>query len=141
MTTADESAFLPTVLLPLAEAAPRLGLHPSALRSRIRRGLVTAKKGNDKRILVEVPANARPIHDETVASPEHDLAAEVDELRRELDVERLARVRAEGERDTAVATAAAKVEAAERLITELRKLLDDACRPWWQRWFNQGAGR
>jgi hypothetical protein len=134
MTNADESAPLPTVLLPLAEAAPRLGLHPSALRSRIRRGLVTAKKGNDKRILVEVPANARPIHDEAIASPEHDLAAEVDELRRELDVERLARVRAEGERDTAVATATAKVEAAERLITELRKLLDDAGRPWWRRW-------
>jgi hypothetical protein len=62
MTVADES----TVLLPLAEAAPRLGLHPSALRSRIRRGLVTAKKGNDKRILVEVPANARPVHDEAM---------------------------------------------------------------------------
>jgi hypothetical protein len=34
-----------------------------------------------------------------------------------------------------VAMAEAKVEAAERLITELRKLLDDARRPWWRRWF------
>jgi hypothetical protein len=33
-----------------------------------------------------------------------------------------------------VAAATAKVEAAERLIVELRKLLDDARRPWWRRW-------
>jgi hypothetical protein len=134
MTTADESSPLPTILLPLAEAAPRLGLHPSALRSRIRRGLIMAKKGNDGRILVEVPADAQPVHDNVMASPEHDLAAELDELRRELDQERIARVRAEGERDTAVATATAKVEAAERVIAELRKLLDDTRRPWWRRW-------
>jgi hypothetical protein len=33
-----------------------------------------------------------------------------------------------------VTTATAKVEAAERLIAKLRKLLDDARRPWWRRW-------
>jgi hypothetical protein len=33
-----------------------------------------------------------------------------------------------------VATATAEIKADERLITELRKLLDDARRPWWRRW-------
>jgi hypothetical protein len=33
-----------------------------------------------------------------------------------------------------VATAAAKVETAERLITELQKMLAEARRPWWRRW-------
>ena len=38
-----------------------------------------------------------------------------------------------------VTTATAKVEAAERLIAKLRKLLDDALRPWWRRWLGNGA--
>jgi hypothetical protein len=62
----------------------------------------------------------------------------------------LAQVRAESEAKVAVATLenalrAAKAEAAaaaqRELATELRKLLDDARRPWWQRWFDSGAGR
>jgi predicted amidohydrolase len=38
------------------------------------------------------------------------------------------------ERDVAVATTAAKVGAAERIIAELRTMLDDARQPWWRRW-------
>ena len=69
MTQNDESSASPTVLLPLAEAASRLGLHPSALRSRVRRGNVTAKRGNAGQLLVEVTANAKPASDEAVTSP------------------------------------------------------------------------
>jgi hypothetical protein len=49
--------------------------------------------------------------------------------------------RLEQSRDTAVATATAEIKAAERLITELRKLLDDARRPWWRQWLDQGGSR
>ena len=49
--------------LGVAEAAPLLGLTVDGLRSRIRRGLVTTRKGNDGRLLVSVSANApaRPV--------------------------------------------------------------------------------
>ena len=113
MTTPDETALSPPVLLPLAEAASRLGLHPSALRSRIRRGLVTARKGNDGRILVEV-----------AVSPEDELRAELDFMRGQLEDARVVAAKAVAERDAAVATSVAKVEAAERVITELRATLD-----------------
>ena len=124
MTTPDEPDLSPPTLLPLAEAASRLGLHPSALRSRIRRGLVTAKKGNDGRILVEVMANARPDHGAVTASPEDELRAELDFMRGQLEAARIAMTKAVAERDAAVATAAAKVDAAERVVTELRARAD-----------------
>src|SRR4051794_15853963 len=124
MTQPDETTASPTLLLPLAEAASRLGLHPSALRSRIRRGLVTAKKGNDGRILVEVMANARPDHGEVMTTPEEELRAEVDFMRGQLEAARVAMAKAEAERDAAVATSAAKVDAAERVVTELRARAD-----------------
>ncbi len=148
MTLPDESAPSSTVLLPLAEAASRLGLHPSALRSRIRRGGVTAKRGNAGQLLVEVPANARQARDEATASPEGELGLEIDHLRRELEATRLAVAKADSERDVAVArltaerdaataTAAAKVEAAERIIAELREMLAEARQPWWRRWLGE----
>jgi hypothetical protein len=137
MTQPDETTAAPTLLLPLAEAASRLGLHPSALRSRIRRGLVTAKKGNDGRILVEVMANARPDHGEVMVTAEDELRAEVDFMRGQLEAARIAMAKAEAERDAAMATSAAKVEAAERVVTELRvrgdrleAALAEARRPW-----------
>jgi hypothetical protein len=62
-----------------------------------------------------------------VVSPEDDLALEVAVLRRELETASLALVRAEGERDTT--TAAVKIEAAKRVIAELRTMLSGARRP------------
>ena len=38
--------------LTLSEAAPRMGLTVDGLRSRIRRGLVKPRRGNDGRLLV-----------------------------------------------------------------------------------------
>jgi hypothetical protein len=148
MTQPDEPNPSPTLLLSLAEAASRLGLHPSALRSRIRRGAVTAKRGNAGQLLIEVPANARPPSDEAAASPsspEGELGLEIDQLRRELEATRLAVAKADGERDVAVArltaeraaataTAAAKVDAAERIIAELRAELARLRLPFWRRW-------
>src|SRR3954465_9962389 len=98
MTQPDETTASPTVLLPLAEAASRLGLHPSALRSRIRRGLVMAKKGNDGRILVEVMANVRPDHGEVTVTAEDELRAEVDFMRGQLEAARITAATAVAER-------------------------------------------
>jgi DNA-binding Lrp family transcriptional regulator len=129
----QDDATPPLLTLPLAEAAARLGLHPSALRSRIRRGLATATRGNDGRLLVSVPADAKPPADGVTASPEDDLAAEVDELRRQLAAETVARIKAEAERDAAATIATARVEAAERVVTELRNELARTRLPWWRR--------
>ena len=144
MTNIDDVATSPALLLPLAEAASRLGLHQAALRSRIRRGLVTAKKGNDRRLLVEVPADAQPRHDVAMASPDVELAAEVAELR-----ERLARAEAavetakavaEARMEAALASADGRVSAARAEAKAVRELCDrltaellDARRPWWRR--------
>jgi hypothetical protein len=115
MTDSDAAE---TVLLPISEAASRLGLSTIALRSRVRRGSIPSRRGNAGQILVEVPANAAT-HAGKVAGTSADavvladLEAEVDALRREL-------AHAQGERDAASAIAAAKVEAAERIVAELR---------------------
>jgi hypothetical protein len=56
-----------------------------------------------------------------------DLQAEIADLR-------VALARAEADRDAAKAVAMAEVMAKDALVAELRKLLDDARRPWWRRW-------
>ncbi len=50
--------------LSVAEAAPRLGLTVDGLRSRIKRGLVTTRKGNDGRLVVNAAVDSPdPGHD------------------------------------------------------------------------------
>jgi hypothetical protein len=147
MTNQAEVTDSSMSFLTIAEAAPRLGLTPAGVRSRVRRGLVQVKRANDGRLLIGVPvdvdARREPVH-EPAHDDDDELQAEVDHLRRELETARLGLVKAEGERDTAVATAAARVEAAERIIDdlkqqrdrladELRHALADARRPWWRR--------
>jgi hypothetical protein len=51
----DVGEDVATVWLSIAEAAPRLGVTVDGLRSRVRRGLVTPRKGNDGRLLVPYP--------------------------------------------------------------------------------------
>ena len=114
MTDRAEAADSSASFMTIAQAAPRLGLTPAGVRSRVRRGLVRTQRANDGRLLIEVPADAglrrEPIH-EPIHDDDDELQAEIDHLRRELEAARLGMVKAEGERDTAVATAAAKVEA------------------------------
>src|SRR5215213_2784434 len=63
------------VWLPLSEAASRMDLTVDGLRSRIRRGLVMTRRGNDKRLLVPIStdtlANGRD-RDEQVREVIHD---------------------------------------------------------------------
>jgi hypothetical protein len=65
---------------------------------------------------------------------DHDLAMVVADLQAEVADLRVALARAEADRDAAKTVAVAEVSAKDALIMELRKLLDDARRPWWRRW-------
>jgi hypothetical protein len=104
----------------VAEAAPLLGLTVDGLRSRIRRGLVTTRKGNDGRLLVSVSANARATGHEQVTDTLGDRseASEASELRAEVVELRVTLARAEErlaaaerrERDQAAVAADLRVE-------------------------------
>jgi hypothetical protein len=119
----------------------------------VRRGKLEKRKGNAGQWLIQLPPEGLTRSDRSDdLGADHDLTEVVTELREEVTELRvalaraeaghdamLAQVRAEG--DARVARAEAEAVAQRELVTELRKLLDDVRRPWWQRWFNQGAGR
>ncbi len=146
-------------MVSLAEASAMTGRPAEAIRAMIRRGKLKALKGNDGRTLVAIPAElVRPLgqpstsrangQDGRPASREEAdnsrvaaLNEAMEEWRSAAEEARLAAAVAESRLAEAerahvaeVSAATAKVEAAERLIVELRKLLDDARRPWWRRW-------
>jgi hypothetical protein len=131
----------------VTEASRLLGLHPDAIRSRLRRRAIGCKRGNDGHWLIEVPA----VVDQAVTTPEvgHDpamteLRLELDELRTQLTDARVTIARLEGERggDAKLlvrleADIAAERAKGERLEAELRaradKLEAERSRPWWRR--------
>src|SRR5688572_3991061 len=107
-----------TSWLPISEAAPRLGVTVDGLRSRIRRGLVTPKKGNDGRLLVAVSMDSTATGHELVmdmSSPvtDHD---EADELRAEVLDLVIGMARLEEQLTATKAVAAAEVEAMRRQL-------------------------
>jgi hypothetical protein len=120
------------------EAAARLGLHPSALRSRVARGQHPHRKDNHGRVLAAVPAaSAPPSSDELSHRHDEELAAlrrRVDELTLSLTDARVALAKAEAVGAIATAKAEAEVSAQRELVSELRAMLADARRPWWRRW-------
>jgi hypothetical protein len=130
----------------LAEASARTGRHIDALRTMVRRGKLERQKGNAGQWLVKLPPDGLARSDrgnDLVVDP--DLTEVVAELREEATELRVALARAEASHDAMLAQAraegdarAARAEAeavAQReLAAELRKLLDDARRPWWRRW-------
>ncbi|MFL5338324.1 MAG: hypothetical protein ACJ8H8_35440 [Geminicoccaceae bacterium] len=151
-------------LMTLSEAAAATGRQPESIRTLIRRGKIEARKGNDGRWLVEVPAemwrqagdrSAAPAitaHDRPVGkllaggdrpvdrSVEY-LSARVAELEAaeaeaKLDAEHW-RERAEQD-GLARARVEGKLEAAERAhaveTATLRELIAEMRRPWWRRW-------
>ncbi len=125
--------------LTLSEAAERTGHDREALRSRARRGHIPKRVGNRGEWLVQVPADLETVDDRggdqgldrgatveatTLRAVVADLTAEVGELRVQL-------ARAEAERDAARTEAA--LTAQRELVDELKRLLHDTRRPWWQR--------
>jgi hypothetical protein len=123
---ADEPSWLT-----MSEAAARSGLHRDAIRSRARRGLIPSRRDNRGQWLVQLSAEAMTTLDQ---GDDHDLAMVVADLQAEVADLRVALARAEADRDAAKTVAVAEVAAKDVLVAELRKLLDDARRPWWRRW-------
>ena len=117
-------------MLPLAEAAERMGRHPEALRSLIRRGKLAARKANAGGWLVAVddrePTGALAADDRGLADALAELKEEVAELRDRA-------TRAEVDADRAREVAEVKVAAAERIIDELRAEVAHHRRPWWRK--------
>lgn len=139
-------------------AASRLGKSPDAIRSAIRRGKLSARKGNDGDWLVFLPPaeaveadSLQQALDRTTAELQQamrqsvDRQATVDELR-----ERIRYLEASAEHAAALllrstdraARAEGEATALRDALADLSRRLDvataeltDARRPWWQRWF------
>lgn len=127
-------------LVTLAEAGRLTGRHPEALRAMVRRGRLRMTRGNDGRMLIELPDEATGLGAGQQPAEAGRLAGQVDELdelvadlRDELGVLKVELARAEADRDAARTVAEARVEAKDALISELRELLADARRPWWRK--------
>jgi hypothetical protein len=132
--------------LTLAEAAAHTGRHIDALRTMARRGKLERRKGNAGQWLVRLPSDDLARSDRrNDLRHDNDLTEVVAELREEVTELRVALARAEAGHDAAlaqartegdarVAKAEAEAAAQRELGMELRKLLDDARRPWWRRW-------
>jgi hypothetical protein len=98
----------PTNWVTISEAAPRLGLTPFGVRSRIRRGTLRTKPGNDGRRFVGIPADhlaGCSLSNSTGNSKdhsadhlnEHEAATEVEHWRTAAETARVAAAKAEGE--------------------------------------------
>lgn len=136
--------------LSLTEAAQRSGLAREAIRARARRNLIPSRKGNDGRLLVQIPAGLMAEVGQGMAGLPADLLAD---LTAEVAELRTALARAEAEADTAKAVAEAKIVAARDAaeariaaagveVAAIRELADrltaelaEARRPWWRKIF------
>jgi chromosome segregation ATPase len=131
-------------MLPLAEAAQRLGRSKEAIRALIRRGRLATVRGNDGKVLVAVPTELAEGAERS--RPEDDLG----ELRERAHEAELAQARAEAELkvrleqlDALKAETVARAEqsaelkgelaAARAELAQLKAELAEARRPWWRR--------
>jgi chromosome segregation ATPase len=128
--------------LPLNEASRRLGMTIDALRSRVRRGLIESRKGNDGRIVVRVSDQSATGHDMVSDEADDLLRQELVEARAEADHWR---TQAEQARNEAT-DYKARLDGKDDVITGMREQLDrerdradrleaELRRPFWQRWF------
>jgi hypothetical protein len=141
-----------TTVLPVADAAVRLGVSVDAIRSRVRRGHLETRRGNDGRTLILVPNSMLENANDGLSLGDGEATDELaTELRRERDrllTERdqartdceAWRVKAEEARLVG-ARAEAERDGLRLVVARLEADLDWARRPWWRRWFDQGAGR
>lgn len=121
----------------LSEAASRTGRHIDGVRSLVRRRKLPARKNNAGQWMVQLPpeAMAQPdlAHDTGIDAAIGELRAEVTELREALAEAKADARTAHGIADSRVDAVRAEVVAKDELIAELRKMLDDARRPWWRK--------
>jgi hypothetical protein len=122
------------LLLTYAELGERMFVTPDTARMRAKRRGWRVEHGNDGRARVRVPS---------VDVLERSSEQWSDRPRRHpdggLNVQYLLAELRETQADAAdarqeAAVALARLEGVRELVVELRKLLDDARRPWWRRW-------
>jgi chromosome segregation ATPase len=135
-------------MLPLAEAAQRLGRSREAVRSLIRRGRLATVRGNDGKVLVAVPTELAEAADRS--RPEDDLA----DLRERAHEAELAQAEAEAElkvrleqldalkaelatRQEQLVELKGELAAARAEVAQLKVELAEARRPWWRRWIGE----
>src|SRR3954465_15023289 len=84
MRSADELADEATAWVTVSEAASRLKLTLYGIKSRIRRGTLRARQGNDRRLLVGIPADLPAAPEDEAA----DLSSDrIDEQHQEAEAE------------------------------------------------------
>ena len=76
--SADEPADDATAWVTVSEAASRLKLTPYGIKSRIRRGALRAKQGNDRRLLVGIPADLPTVAEDEPGEGIYELHAELE---------------------------------------------------------------
>jgi hypothetical protein len=113
----------------LTEAAERSGLNRETIRSRTRRGLIPPRRNNAGQLVVQLMTGPDRDLNAPVTAPNLGMTEVVTELQEEITELRDRVTRAEVERDPERDVAAARVEAAERVIAELREMLVEARKP------------
>jgi hypothetical protein len=129
------------LLLTYVELGTRLGVAPDTARLRAKRRGWEVQHGNDGKARVRVPSGDVPEQPPERPRRDHDGTPTVEGLLAELRETQADA--ADAHQEAAVALArlegaerahAVEVAAVRELVVELRKLLDDARRPWWRRW-------
>jgi hypothetical protein len=144
LRAASEAADEGTAWVTVSEAASRLKLTPYGIKSRIRRGTLRARQGNDRRLLVGIPANLpTAAEDEVTNLPADRLNEQHQEMEAEVEYwrtvaqnaqieaarfeERLAAAeRREADLSATVSAERARGDRLEAALAETR-------RPWWER--------
>jgi hypothetical protein len=130
-----------TTVLPVADAAARLGVSVDAIRSRVRRGHLETRRGNDGKTLILLPNSILEQARDGLGLGEDELVAELRQERDRLLTERdqsrteaeMWRVRTEEARLVS-ARAEADRDGLRLVVARLEADLDWARQPWWRRW-------
>jgi hypothetical protein len=129
----------------VAEAAAALGTTPDAIRSRLRRGKLSGRRGNDGEWRVELPSEpgAAPLSSDRLRDKLDRTEAELDRMRTEHAAALLQLATVTRQLEDSQATAAqlcadlarrdGEAVGTAAMIVELRESLAWHRRPWWRR--------
>jgi hypothetical protein len=123
----------PGAWLPLAEAALRLGTTVDAVRKRVRREQIPARRGNDGKVHVLVGGQPPASHNLDDGQPAVGLLVDLEEAREQAERWRVA---AEEARVDAAGLRAER-DAARELVRSLEEQVRWLRRPFWRRWLDK----